>query len=177
MQNCVKIQQIFLVKSGGMDWVKNLPLETMSEYLAGLIVWWSKLVSVVPDAYLPLAVYVIASVLVLFLWVFVMRILPHRIREVSWIFVAAALFAPSAASGDLGVAPALIGVFHALLMKDFAGMFTDCLPILVTFAVFLVIGAIWKMLRSVAQGAVAKEQEMAHIQKQKQQLSKSKSAD
>lgn len=157
-----------------MDWIKNLPLDSISEGLAGLIVWWSKLVSGVPDEQLPLVVYVIASALVLLLWVPVMRILPRAIRGISWAFLAAVLLAPGSAAGDSGaVAPAIVGVFHSLLMKDFADMVSGALPILATFAAFLVIGAIWQMLRSVMEGATAKAEEAARIQEEKRRLAES----
>ncbi|WP_432481557.1 hypothetical protein [Moraxella sp. ZY200743] len=154
-----------------MEWIKNLPLDAISERLAGLIVWWSNLVSDIPDQQLPLMVYIGASILVLLLWLVVVRILPISVRGVSWVFVAAVLFAPSAATGDSGaIAPAVIRLFHSLLMKDFAGIVGDCLPILATFAAFLVIGSIWQMLRSVIEGNTAKAEEFAHIQEQKRQL-------
>ncbi|MCL1623939.1 hypothetical protein M2R47_06765 [Moraxella sp. Tifton1] len=157
-----------------MDWIKNLPLDSVSEHLAGLIVWWSNLVAGVPDEYLPLVVYVIASVLVLLLWIPIMRILPVGIRGISWAFLAALLFAPGGAAGEEGVvAPAIIGVFHSLLMKNFVEVVGSSLPILATFAAFLVIGAIWQLLRSVIEKGIAKNQEMAWIQQEKQRLAKS----
>lgn len=154
-----------------MEWIKNLPLDAISEGLAGFIVLWSKLVSGVPDEQLPFLVYTIGVALVLALWLVVMRVLPRRIRGISWIFLAAVLIAPGSASGDSGaVAPAIVGVFHALLMKDFATMISACLPILATFAAFLVIGAIWQLLRSVIESTAAKAEETARIQAEKQRL-------
>ncbi|MDO4442090.1 MAG: hypothetical protein Q4B81_07885 [Moraxella sp.] len=154
-----------------MEWIKNLPLDAISESLAGLIIWWSKLVSGVPDQQLPFVVYVVASILVLLLWLVVMRVLPRSVRGISWAFVAAVLLAPGSAAGDSGgVAPAVVGLFHSLIMKDFASIVSDCLPILATFAAFLVIGAIWQMLRSVIEGNAAKAEELACIQEQKRQL-------
>lgn len=156
-----------------MEWIKNLPLDAISENLASLIVWWSKLVSGVPDEYLPLVVYVIASVLVLLLWFLVIRILPRSICGISWIFLASLLFAPANTFDDSGsIAPAMISVFHSLLMKNFTDMALNALPILATFVVFLVIGAIWQMLQSVIEGTTAKTEEMLHIQEEKLRLAK-----
>lgn len=157
-----------------MEWIKNPPLDSISESLATFLIWWAKLVDGVPDAQLSLLVYVIASLIVLLLWMLVARILPRGIRGISLAFVAAVLLAPGSAEGESGaLAPAIVGVFHALLMKDFAGMVSASLPILATFAAFLVIGAIWQMLRSVIESDAAKKEEMARIEAQKQLMTDS----
>lgn len=151
-----------------MEWLKNLPLDDISERLAGFFIWWANLVKDVPDDQLPLLVYTVGVVSVLLLWLLVMRILPRPIKGISWAFLAALLIAPGKASGESGeIAPAIVGVFHSILMKDYATMMMGLLPILATFAAFLFIGAIWQMLRSVISGTAAKEQETARIKEQK----------
>lgn len=153
-----------------MEWIKNLPLDEISNKLAQLLIWWANFVDGIPDNQLSLVVYVISSVVVLLLWFLLMRLLPRTIGIVSVAFVAAILFSPSNALGDSGdIAPAMIGVFYALLMKDFMGMLSASLPIFATFVVFLIIGAIWQMLRSVIESDIVKKEELRRIQKQKQQ--------
>lgn len=157
-----------------MEWIKNLPLDTISESLANFLAWWTKLVDGVPDDQLSLVVYVIASLMVILLWGLVVRILPRTMRGISLVFMTAVLFAPGGAEGDSGaIAPAIIGVFYALLTKDFLGMVSASLPILATFVILLVIGAIWQMLRSVIESDAARTQRMMRIKEQKRLSAKS----
>ncbi|OOR89904.1 hypothetical protein B0181_05685 [Moraxella caviae] len=155
-----------------MDWLKNLfknlPLDDISDRLAGFFMWWAELVKDVPDTQLPLIVYATGVALVLVLWLFVMWILPRPFKGMSWAMVAAFLLAPGSAAGDSGeIAPAIVGVFHALMLKDFAQAVSAFLPILAVFAALLFLGAIWQMLRSVMEASFAKTAETARIQELK----------
>ena len=154
-----------------MNWLKDLPLEKISESLAQFFVWWAQITEGIPAAQLALTVYVIGCVLVLLLWLLVMRLIPRPFKGISWVMVASILFAPGQAAGGTGeVAPAMLGVFHSILMKDFAGAVVAFLPILAVFAALLVVGAIWQMLRSVIAGDAEKQAETARIQEQKRQM-------
>lgn len=159
-----------------MNWLKDLPLEKISEALAGFFAWWANVTDSIPAAQLPLTVYVVGCVLVLALWWLIARLFPRPFKGISWVMVAAILFAPGQAAGGGGeVAPAMLGVFHAILMKDFAGAVVAFLPILAVFAALLVVGAIWQMLRSVIANTTEKQAETARIQEQKRQMNQNQS--
>lgn len=149
-----------------MDWLKNiiniLPLETISNYLSDLTIWWSHLVADVPPEQLPLYAYVGFSILVLLLWLFVVRILPRPFGGMSWLALFAVLLTPSMALGDSGeIAPASIGVVYGILMKDSAAALAHLLPILVVFSVGLVLGFIWSMIRGLVATNMSKARQQA----------------
>lgn len=154
-----------------MNWFNNLPLEKISESLAAFFIWWANLTEGFPENQLPLVVYMICATLILVLWMIIMRLIPRPFKGMSWMAFFAVLFAPGQAAGGTGeIAPAMLGVFHAILMKDFAGAVTAFLPILAVFVGLLFIGAIWQMLRSVIAGDEAKKLERQRIQEEKQKL-------
>lgn len=155
-----------------MDWLKglinNLPLDAISEWLASVVIWWSKLVEDIPDGDLPFFTYVGASVLVLLLLILVVRVLPRPVGGMFWVFAAAVLLTPGDTLAGTGqIAPAVAGVAHGILMKDYAGAMSAFLPILMVFVVLLFVGAIWQVLRGVIEVSIAKAQETARIQEQK----------
>lgn len=157
-----------------MDWlkglIKSLPLETISEWLAGLVLWWSNITSGIPADDLPFYAYVGTSLIVLILMLFVIRIMPRTFGSVFWLFCVATLLTPDTLSGEGQVAPAVAGVAHGILMKDYAGAMSSLLPILTVFVVLLCLGAIWQILRGVVEASVAKAREKAEIQAQKQAI-------
>ena len=159
-----------------MDWlknlIKNLPLDAMSEQATQFITWWSDITSGIPDDDLPFYAYVGASVAVLLLLLFVIRIMPRTIGGVFWVFWASVLLTPATLMGEGQVAPAVAGVAHGILMKDYAGAMTSLLPILTVFIVLLCVGAIWQILRGVVETNIAKARETAEIQAKKQELAK-----
>lgn len=151
-----------------MSWLNDLPLEKISEQLAGFFIWWSQVTSSIPASQLPLVVYVVACLLVLVLWLLVMRLIPRPLKGMSWMALAALLFAPGQASGgEGGIAPAMLGVFYGLITKDFAAATLALLPILLIFSAFLVVGAIWQFLLSVVANTAAKNAETERIRAQK----------
>lgn len=158
-----------------MDWlkqlIKSLPLETISELIARLVLWWSNITSSIPADDLPFYAYIGASVVVLFLMLFVIRIMPRTMGGVFWIFCASVLLTPDTFVGSGQVAPAVAGVAHGVLMKDYAGALSSVLPILTVFIVLLCVGAIWQILRGVVESSIAKAREKAEIQAQKQAIS------
>lgn len=158
-----------------MDWlkdlIKSLPLELISERVAQLVLWWSNITSGIPADDLPFYAYVGASVLVLLLMLFVIRIMPRMVGGVFWIFCVAVLLTPDALGGTERVAPAVAGVAHGILMKDYTGAMSSLLPILTVFVVLLCVGAIWQILRGVVEANIAKAREQAEIQAQKQAVS------
>ncbi|STZ56144.1 Uncharacterised protein [Moraxella lacunata] len=158
-----------------MDWLKNLvkslPLDTISEYIAELVIWWSHLVKDVPDNDLPFLAYVGASILVLLLLIFVVRIIPRPIGGMLWALAVAVLLTPGdTLTGSGQIAPAIAGVAHSVLMGNTAGAISAFLPILVVFVVLLFVGAIWQILRGVIEVNIAKAKEKARIQEQKRLL-------
>ncbi len=155
-----------------MSLISNLPLEQISEALAGFFVIWSRLTDGVPAGQLPLIVYVVCCGIVLVLWaIFAMRFLPRPFKGISLVALAAVMFAPgNAAGGTGGIAPAMIGVFHGILMKDVGAAFSASVPILAVFAALLVVGAIWQVARSVLAGSATREAEAQRIQEERRRL-------
>lgn len=158
-----------------MDWLKNLvkslPLDTISEYIAELVIWWSHLVKDVPDNDLPFLAYVGASILVLLLLIFVVRVIPRPIGGMLWALAVAVLLTPGdTLTGTGQIAPAVAGVAHSALMGDMSGAVSAFLPILAVFIVLLFVGAIWQILRGVIEVNIAKAKEKARIQEQKRLL-------
>lgn len=158
-----------------MDWLKgliqNLPLDAISEWLAAVVIWWSKAVEGVPADDLPFFAYVGSSVAALLLLVFVVRIIPKPLGGMLWVLAVAVLLTPGdALTGTGQIAPAVAGVAHGILMKDYAGAVSAFLPILMVFVVLLFVGAIWQILRGVIEVSVARTQETARIQEQRRLL-------
>ena len=158
--------------------IKNLPLDTISDLLAGVISLWSRLVEGVPDNELPFYTYVCASVLVLILLPLVLRIFPRTMASVLWVFAVAVLLTPGDTLAGTGqVAPAVAGVAHGILMKDYAGACYAALPILTVFVCLLLVGAIWQILRGVIERNAAKTKEAAEIQEEKRRLAELSESD
>ena len=135
-----------------MDWLKNilhsLPLESISDILGEIAIWWGQMLKNVPPADLPMYAYLGGSILVLVLWLLVARILPKPLGGMSWMILFAVLLAPGTALGDSSeIAPASISVVYAVMMKDFAGAIANMLPILVVLVIGLFIGFMWQLIR------------------------------
>ena len=157
-----------------MDWLDNiiklLPLNSISDFLSDLTIWWSHLVADVPPEQLPLYAYVGFSVLVLLLWLLVVRVLPRPFGGMSWLALCAVLLTPSMALGDSGeIAPASIGVVYGVLMKDSAAALAHLLPILVVFSVGLILGFIWNMIRGLVASSLNKASQQA-VQDERAQM-------
>lgn len=151
-----------------MNWLKYLPLEQISDLLAGFFSHWARLTNYLPAEQLPWVVYLVCSGLILLLWLRIMQIIPRPIKGISFMVLAAVLFTPAQAAGSTGaIAPAIIGVFYALLMQDFKAMFVATVPILMVLSVLLVIGAVWQMVKAILAAQVAKEVELKQIQEQR----------
>ena len=151
-----------------MNWLKNLPLEQISDALSGFFSFWGRITEGVPAGQLPLIVYVICCALVLLLWLVVMRVIPRPFKGISWMALAAVMFAPGQAAGGTGeIAPAMLGVFHGILMKDFGAAFSASVPIFAVMAALLVVGAVWQMAKGVIAGNAEKEAEALRIQEER----------
>ena len=136
-----------------MDWLKNilhsLPLESISDILGEIAIWWGQMVKDVPPADLPMYAYLGGAILVLVLWVLVARVLPKPLGGMSWMILFAVLLAPGTALGDPSeLAPASISVVYGIMMKDYAGAIASMLPILVVLVVGLFVGFVWQLIRS-----------------------------
>lgn len=173
---CAKISANFLGFSVGvcMDWlkniIKNLPLESISEWVSKLVIWWSNITSSIPADDLPFYAYVGSAVAVLLLLLCITRLMPRMFGSVFWLMCVAVFLTPDTLSTDGQVAPAVAGVAHGILMKDYTGAMSSLLPILTVFVVLLCVGAIWQILRGVVESNVAKAREQAEIQAQKQAI-------
>lgn len=144
-----------------MDWLKNLlhilPLETISDILGEIVIWWSQMVKDVPPADLPMYAYLGGAIVVLILWVLVARIFPRPLGGMSWMVLFAVLLAPGTALGDPSlIAPASISVVYAIMMKDMAAAVTNALPILVVLVVGLFIGFVWQLIRGAFESSLEK---------------------
>ena len=136
-----------------MDWLKNilhsLPLESISDILGEIAIWWGQMVKDVPPADLPMYAYLGGAILVLVLWVLVARVLPKPLGGMSWMILFAVLLAPGTALGDPSeLAPASISVVYGIMMKDYAGAIASMLPILVVLVAGLFVGFVWQLIRS-----------------------------
>jgi len=136
-----------------MDWLKSilysLPLESISDILGEIAIWWGQMVKDVPPADLPMYAYLGGAVLVLVLWILVARVLPKPLGGMSWMVLFAVLLAPGTALGDPSeLAPASISVVYAVMMKDYAGAVSNMLPILVILVAGLFVGFVWQLIRS-----------------------------
>lgn len=144
-----------------MDWLKSilqsLPLESISDILGEIVIWWGQMVKDVPPADLPMYAYFGGTILVLVLWLLVARVLPKPLGGMSWMVLFAILLAPSSALGDPSqIAPATISVIYAVMMKDFAGAVANMLPILVVLVTGLFIGFVWQLIRGVFASSLDK---------------------
>lgn len=144
-----------------MEWLKNLlhilPLETISDILGEIVIWWSQMVKDVPPADLPMYAYLGGAIIVLILWILVARMLPRPIGGMSWMVLFAVLLSPGTALGDSSlIAPASIGVIYAVMMKDMAAAVTSALPILVVLVVGLFIGFVWQLIRGAFESSLDK---------------------
>ncbi|WP_201555288.1 hypothetical protein [Psychrobacter sp. 72-O-c] len=144
-----------------MDWLKNLfqilPLETISDILGELVIWWSQMVKDVPPADLPMYAYLGGAIVVLILWLLVARVLPRPLGGMSWMVLFAVLLAPGTALDDPSlIAPASISVVYAVMMKDMAAAVTNALPILVVLVVGLFIGFVWQLIRGAFESSLEK---------------------
>ncbi|MDN5801485.1 MAG: hypothetical protein L0H34_03185 [Psychrobacter sp.] len=144
-----------------MDWlkgiIKSLPLETISDILGEIAIWWSQMVKDVPPADLPMYAYLGGAIVVLVLWVLVARVLPRPLGGMSWMMLFAILLAPGSALGDPSViAPASISVVYAVMMKDFTGAVANMLPIMVVLVVGLFVGFVWQLIRGAFESSLDK---------------------
>ncbi|MDN5891346.1 MAG: hypothetical protein L0H51_04205, partial [Psychrobacter sp.] len=144
-----------------MDWlkgiIKSLPLETISDILGEIAIWWSQMVKDVPPADLPMYAYLGGAIVVLVLWVLVARVLPRPQGGMSWMMLFAILLAPGSALGDPSViAPASISVVYAVMMKDFTGAVANMLPIMVVLVVGLFVGFVWQLIRGAFESSLDK---------------------
>lgn len=149
-----------------MEWLRNivinLPLDEISDSVSRLTIWWSHLVADVPADMLPIYAYVGFSAIVLLLWLFIVKILPSPLGGMSWLALFSILLAPGSAAGNTGeVAPASIGVVYGILMKDPGLALRSLLPILVVFAVGLVLGFIWQMIRNIIEKSADQSRQQA----------------
>ncbi|WP_201543866.1 hypothetical protein [Psychrobacter sp. H7-1] len=149
-----------------MEWLRNivinLPLDDISDAASRLTIWWSHFVANVPPDMLPMYAYVGFSVMVLLLWLLVVRVMPSPFGGMSWLAVFAILLAPGSAAGETGdIAPASIGVIYGILMKEPGAAMRSLLPILVVFAVGLVLGFIWQMIKNAVESSAEQARQQA----------------
>lgn len=129
-------------------------LESASEYLAKIVFWWIHAVDGIPEDKLAIYTYVGGSLLVLFLLFFVLKMLPKALRGIVWVISAAILLTPGATLGETGqIAPAIIGVFHGLLLNDMQRATSSLLLIVAMIIAGLILGAIFQLFWAVVQKA------------------------
>lgn len=130
------------------DFLKSLPLEEISEQLAKLVMWWSKMVQDVPADELPLRVYLIGSIIVCFLWYFIARILPRPVNTMSWIVIISVLFTPAVSLGtNAEIVPACVGIVYSILMKNGHDVIMNILPILTMIITSFFLVFMWQVVQ------------------------------
>ncbi|MGP5063257.1 hypothetical protein ACTXIZ_03620 [Psychrobacter celer] len=144
-----------------MDWLKNilhrLPLESISDILGEIAIWWGQLVKDVPPADLPMYAYLGGTVIVLMLWLLVARMLPRPLGGMSWMVLFAVLLAPGTALDDPSeIAPASISVVYAIMTKDYTSAIANMLPIMVVLVVGLFVGFVWQLIRGAFESSLDK---------------------
>lgn len=137
-----------------MDWlkelIKSLPLEAISEVLARLVLWWIAITKHIDPELLAIYVYVGGALLVLLILHFGLKILPKSVAGVLWFCSAALLLTPGSTSdASGGIAPAIMGVLHALLMGNTKVAIRLFLPIVAVAAILTLLGALWQFLKNI----------------------------
>lgn len=142
-----------------MDWLKNilqvLPLETISDILGEIVIWWSQMVKYVPADDLPMYAYFGLSAVVLALWVLIARTMPRPLGGMTWVVLFAVLLAPGTALEDPStIAPASISVVYAIMMKDTATALSNALPVFIVLVLGLFVGFIWQLVRGAFESSL-----------------------
>lgn len=139
-----------------------ISLDQLGEILGEIIVWWTQLVKGIPADQLPMIAYLVFSVIVLFLWIFVVRVLPKTLAGLSWIILFAILLTPTTSLGPTpDIAPASISVAYGILLKDSAIIFNGLLPIMVVITAGCVLGFLWQIVRMGIEKASEKHKKQA----------------
>lgn len=134
------------------DLLQGLPLDSISEWLAKIVLWWVQVVDGIPEQELAFNVYVGGSIIALILLMFALRLVPRMFRGIIWVISAAILLTPGTTLGGTGeIAPAIIGVLYSFLMKDTAQAMSGILSILGVAIGGLILGAMWQLLRAVIE--------------------------
>lgn len=151
-----------------MDWLKallgSLPLESTSEILGQVILWWIAITDGIDDADLPIFAYLGGSCLVLILLHFGLKFLPKTVAGLVWIAAAAILLTPGSTIGESGgIAPAIIGVAHSVLMGETGAALTLFLPILAVMIVLVMLGAVWQLLKAIIVSAIERRKNSQNL--------------
>ncbi len=100
------------------------------------------------EYWLAVGIYVVGSVIALWLWRQVVRPLPHPIGGISWLILFSILFAPTVTEGDNGqIAPAVFGLLFGVISDQKALMMSNLLPILLVLSLGLLVGFFVQSLR------------------------------
>lgn len=114
------------------------------EQLAGI---WSGLLSVldsVPEDSIAITAYVGGTLIVLWCWYSIAKLLPRLIGGVTWIVLFAVLATPTISEGvNAGIAPAIFGVIFGVLTKEQPLIWANLSLILFVTGLGLLIGYLW----------------------------------
>ncbi len=100
------------------------------------------------EYWLAVTVYLVGSVIALWLWRQVMRPLPHPFGGMGWLIVFALLFSPTVTEGANGqIAPAVIGLLFGLISKNKELILSSLLPILLVLGLGFLVGFLVQRLR------------------------------
>jgi len=101
------------------------------------------------EYWLAVTVYLVGSVLALWLWHKVVRPLPRPIAGMSWMILFALLLSPTVTEGANGqIAPAIIGLIFGVISKSRELILSSLLPMLLVLGLGFLIGFLIQRLRS-----------------------------
>lgn len=110
--------------------------------------WWCGLFADVPEYPMAIAIYLLGSALLLWLWAAFARSLPRPVGGMSWVIVLAILATPTVTEGENGaLAPAVVGLLLGVVTKNTPLILSSVLPMLFVVGLGFVIGFLLERLR------------------------------
>ncbi len=104
--------------------------------------------SSVAEYWLAVTVYVLGSILALWLWHKVVRPLPRPLGGMSWMMVFAILMSPTVTDGPNGqIAPAVIGLLFGVISKNKELILSSLLPMLLVLGCGFIVGFVIQRIR------------------------------
>ena len=108
-----------------------------------LTTMWSGFLSLfdgIPEGVIAVSVYIGGTIIALWAWYNVVRVLPKVLAVTLWVMLFALLATPTVSEGDnAGLAPALIGLVFGVVTKDKTVMLYNMLSMLLVMGLGLLI--------------------------------------
>ncbi len=130
----------------------------MSELMTGWMNWWEG----VSPYWFAVTVYLTGSVIVLWLWLSIVRVLPRPLGGLSWLLVLTLLMTPTVTEGvNASLAPAVVGLLIGVFTKNPVLALYSLLPMLLVFGVGCLAGFIWQRVQMAHAAALAESARIA----------------